>query len=107
MKRTVKLSIAFAAMAVALGCASPAPAGSGGSVEAATKQPEARPPTGGGEMQKIELTSSAFEPGGEIPAAHTCQGDDLSVPLAWSGVPAGAKSLALIVDDPDAPDPQA
>ena len=58
-------------------------------------------------MKKLDLTSSAFEPGGGIPAVHTCQGDDLSVPLAWSGVPAGAKSLALIVDDPDAPDPAA
>jgi len=53
------------------------------------------------------LTSTAFEPGGAIPAAYTCQGKDLSVPLAWSGLPAGTRSLALIVDDPDAPDPAA
>lgn len=53
------------------------------------------------------LTSSAFAPNGEIPAVHTCQGKDVSVPLAWSGVPSGTKSLALIVDDPDAPDPKA
>jgi Raf kinase inhibitor-like YbhB/YbcL family protein len=55
----------------------------------------------------LKLTSSAFAPGGEIPAKHTCEGNDLSPPLAWSGVPANAKSLALIVDDPDAPDPAA
>lgn len=53
------------------------------------------------------LTSSAFAHNGHIPRRYTCQGDDVSVPLSWSGVPAGTKSLALIVDDPDAPDPQA
>ncbi|MGH8487803.1 MAG: YbhB/YbcL family Raf kinase inhibitor-like protein [Gammaproteobacteria bacterium] len=55
----------------------------------------------------LTLTSSAFTHNGEIPAQYTCEGKDLSPPLAWSGVPAGAKSLALIVDDPDAPDPAA
>jgi Raf kinase inhibitor-like YbhB/YbcL family protein len=55
----------------------------------------------------LSIASSAFEPGGEIPQAHTCEGKDTSPPLAWSGVPAGAKSLALVVDDPDAPDPKA
>jgi Raf kinase inhibitor-like YbhB/YbcL family protein len=44
---------------------------------------------------------------GEIPAQYTCEGRDVSPPLQWSGVPAGTKSLALIVDDPDAPDPKA
>jgi hypothetical protein len=42
-----------------------------------------------------------------MPREHTCQGKDISVPLAWSGLPPGTKSLALIVDDPDAPDPKA
>jgi hypothetical protein len=55
----------------------------------------------------LTLTSSAFEPGGTIPSKYTCEGDDLSPPLAFTGVPAGTKSLALIVDDPDAPDPKA
>lgn len=55
----------------------------------------------------LEITSPAFGPGGEIPARYTCQGDDLSPPLRWGGVPAEAKSLAMIVDDPDAPDPAA
>jgi Raf kinase inhibitor-like YbhB/YbcL family protein len=53
------------------------------------------------------INSPAFMHEGMIPARHTCDGLDKSPPLAWSGVPPGAKSLALIVDDPDAPDPAA
>ncbi len=55
----------------------------------------------------MELRSTAFEPGGAIPRRYTCEGDDLAPSLQWSGVPARAASLALIVDDPDAPDPAA
>jgi hypothetical protein len=55
----------------------------------------------------LKLTSPAFTPGSEIPSKHTCEGQDVSPPLAWSGLPANTKSLALIVDDPDAPDPAA
>jgi len=55
----------------------------------------------------LRITSSAFADGAEIPAEYTCEGKDISPPLAWSGVPAGTKSLVLIVDDPDAPDPKA
>jgi Raf kinase inhibitor-like YbhB/YbcL family protein len=53
------------------------------------------------------LTSPAFAHRGEIPAKFTCEGQDTSPPLRFSGVPSGAKSLVLIVDDPDAPDPRA
>jgi Raf kinase inhibitor-like YbhB/YbcL family protein len=53
------------------------------------------------------LTSANFPDRGAIPRVHTCQGDERSPALAWSGVPPGTKSLALIVDDPDAPDPGA
>ena len=53
------------------------------------------------------ISSSAFAHNGKIPSLYTCEGQDISPPLAWSGVPTGAKSLALIVDDPDAPDPAA
>jgi Raf kinase inhibitor-like YbhB/YbcL family protein len=55
----------------------------------------------------MELSSSAFDPLGAIPRRHTCEGDDVAPPLRWSGVPAEARSLVLIVDDPDAPDPAA
>ena len=55
----------------------------------------------------LELTSSAFTNGKEIPKVYTCDGDDITPPLSWSGVPPEARSLALIVDDPDAPDPKA
>ena len=55
----------------------------------------------------LSITSNAFENGGEIPTVYTCEGDDISPPLNFSGVPEGAQSLALIVDDPDAPDPKA
>ena len=55
----------------------------------------------------LEIRSTAFTEGGEIPVRHTCEGDDVSPPLAWAGAPAGTRSLALVVDDPDAPDPAA
>lgn len=55
----------------------------------------------------MRLTSSAFAHEGSIPAKHTCQGADVSPPLFITGVPKEAKSLALIVEDPDAPDPAA
>ena len=55
----------------------------------------------------LTITSAAFAPNAAIPTRHTCEGDDVSPPLAWSGAPAGTRSFALIVDDPDAPDPAA
>jgi Raf kinase inhibitor-like YbhB/YbcL family protein len=51
----------------------------------------------------FSLTSTAFEDGAAIPRLYSCEGEDLSPPLAWSETPEEAKSLALIVDDPDAP----
>lgn len=55
----------------------------------------------------MSLHSNAFEAGGKIPAMYTCDGKNISPPLSWSDVPAASKSLVLIVDDPDAPDPAA
>ena len=59
------------------------------------------------ETMPLTITSSAFTDGGEIPARYTCQGEDISPPLEWRGIPEAARSLVLIVDDPDAPDPKA
>jgi len=53
------------------------------------------------------VKSTSFSHQAEIPTKHTCEGGDVSPALSWSDVPAGAKSLVLIVDDPDAPDPKA
>jgi Raf kinase inhibitor-like YbhB/YbcL family protein len=61
----------------------------------------------GAEARALNLTSSSFSPQGEIPSRHTCEGQDASPALSWSSLPAGTMSLALIVDDPDAPDPSA
>lgn len=58
-------------------------------------------------MSHLLLTSPAFAHNTTMPARFTCDGHNLSPPLAWSNIPAGAKGLALIVDDPDAPDPAA
>jgi Raf kinase inhibitor-like YbhB/YbcL family protein len=55
----------------------------------------------------LTLTSTAFAHDGAIPARHTCEGDDISPPLQWSGAPDGTKCFVLVVDDPDAPDPAA
>jgi Raf kinase inhibitor-like YbhB/YbcL family protein len=52
---------------------------------------------------EIKLRSSAFQDGGMIPSKYTCDGANISPPLEWSGIPQGAKSLALVCDDPDAP----
>jgi Raf kinase inhibitor-like YbhB/YbcL family protein len=49
------------------------------------------------------LTTPAFPPGGEIPREYTCDGSNISPPLSWSGIPAGAASLVLVIEDPDAP----
>lgn len=55
----------------------------------------------------LTLKSSAFNNGDEIPTRYTCEGEDISPPLTWMDVPETARSLVLIIDDPDAPDPKA
>ncbi len=83
---------------VALTLAAPACQPKGDAESAATTDPES---------SAMKLTSTAFGASQPIPRRYTCEGDDQSPPLAWHEVPAGTRSLALIVDDPDAPDPAA
>ena len=59
------------------------------------------------EIKIMNIISPAFNHQGMIPAKYTCDGSDVSPPLNWSEIPTNTKSLALIVDDPDAPDPAA
>jgi len=59
------------------------------------------------EETAMRLHSPAFSNGSRIPSRYTCEGQDISPPLVWTGVPETARALALIVDDPDAPDPKA
>jgi Raf kinase inhibitor-like YbhB/YbcL family protein len=61
----------------------------------------------GGDKMALHIYSSAFADGENIPAKYTCDGSDINPPLAWNGVKEGVRSLVLIVDDPDAPDPHA
>jgi len=65
------------------------------------KQPQ--PETKGEKKMEITVTSTAFEAGDMIPSKYTCDGENVSPPLAWSPVPEGTQSFALISDDPDAP----
>ena len=84
-----RVPIVFVMFAALSACSRP----SSESMSPQTKQPGA----------KITVTSIAFQEGGPIPSKYTCDGADVSPPLQWSAVPPTAKSLALIVDDPDAP----
>ena len=61
----------------------------------------------GNAVMAMTLNSPVFKQNGHIPSKYTCEGEDVSPPLAWEGVPDDAKSLVLIIDDPDAPDPKA
>ena len=87
MPKAGRIAVAIAALALPAGC------GGGEKVEG---PPPAAP-------ERITLTSPAFAPGAAIPKRFSCDGDGISPPLAWRGIPADARSLALLVEDPDAP----
>jgi len=98
-RRSVML--AGVALFCTVGCPGPgdSPSERGASFDEAATAP-------GAESATIEVTSPAFDAGGPIPAKYTEDGEDVSPPLAWSGVPEGTEELALICDDPDAPSPK-
>jgi Raf kinase inhibitor-like YbhB/YbcL family protein len=56
---------------------------------------------------KFTLSSASFQNEGTIPRKHTCEGGDVAPELSWTGAPEATKSFAVIIDDPDAPDPRA
>ena len=81
-----RLALAAAAVVLLAGC--------GGGEKASAPLPSA--------TASVKLTSPAFADGGTLPTRFTCSGKGVSPPLAWSGIPAGARELALVVEDPDA-----
>jgi Raf kinase inhibitor-like YbhB/YbcL family protein len=110
----IALAVPAALAAIAALAALPAPAAPAATTAATTAVTAAAvaPPAAGvtrGRAMSMTLTSAAFTHQGEMPARYSCEvkGREVSPPLSWSGVPGAAKSLALIVDDPDAPDPKA
>jgi hypothetical protein len=102
----------FTLLVLALGACSRG-AASGSDTTAAAKAPATLAPettaqrATRSDSMSFKLVSSAFTEGGSIPTKYTCEGEDTSPPLAWSGAPSGTRSFAIIVDDPDAPDPAA
>jgi Raf kinase inhibitor-like YbhB/YbcL family protein len=105
MKTNLRLALFALGLAAMAACTAPdsGQKGAGG----APSTPSDRGPAAAETLMSFQLASTAFAAGGDIPAVYTCDGNDVSPPLTWSGTPAGTRSLALIVDDPDAPDPAA
>lgn len=73
------------------------------SCQRAPQDAQSSPETNGADRMMIKLSSSAFQDGDMIPALYTCDGSNVSPPLAWTNVPDKTKTLALVCDDPDAP----
>jgi Raf kinase inhibitor-like YbhB/YbcL family protein len=91
MKRALFVLLIGVALSVSVGC--------GGGGKSAPAPAEGR----GGQQLTMSLTSTAFAAGESIPAKYTCDGENVSPPLEWDEPPTGTRSLALIMDDPDAP----
>lgn len=107
MKKTFMLMICLGILLLAA-CASPGTETVEAPIEATeAPQPTAAPTEAPSEdiepAQPFELTSAAFKQGEPIPVQYSCDGEDISPPLAWGDPPEGTQSLALIMDDPDAP----
>ncbi|MEO9116922.1 MAG: YbhB/YbcL family Raf kinase inhibitor-like protein [Gemmatimonadaceae bacterium] len=99
------LSIVLALLVGACGQGAPKGAKSSPALPAAPEAGSTQQTSQGSNTMSFKLTSSAFTEGGGIPSVYTCEGKDTSPPLSWTGAPAGTRSFAIIVDDPDAPDP--
>lgn len=108
MKRLVLLFLCVTFLDYAVSGCGPGPSPTPAPLEPTpTSAPPAVTPAAPEEVPGValQISSSAFEPGGEIPTQYTCQSANLSPPLRWSGVPEGTQSLALLVDDPDSRPP--
>jgi Raf kinase inhibitor-like YbhB/YbcL family protein len=100
--------VSFAVLSLSVGACAKADKSSGAETTAVITnigRPQVDTTTVSTAATTLNLSSSAFAANGSIPTKYTCEGAGTSPPLAWSGSPSGTKSFALIVEDPDAPDP--
>jgi len=100
--------VSFAVLSLSVGACAKADKSSGAETTAVITnigRPQVDTTAASAAATTLNLSSSAFAANGSIPTKYTCEGADVSPPLAWSGAPSSTKSFALIVEDPDAPDP--
>ena len=102
---TAAVGLVFCALGVLAGCGGDTGGGDTTSAPSESRRTTATGATTGSDADaaSFTLTSAAFDDGQPIPELYTCDGEDVSPPLAWSGAPEGTVQLALVVDDPDAP----
>jgi Raf kinase inhibitor-like YbhB/YbcL family protein len=103
MGATMMRAGVFLALAALAACSGPTDTTQRGAGDLAMSPPSASTTGGASGSTALALSSSAFPANGAIPSRYTCEGANLSPPLSWSGIPEGARSLALVVEDPDAP----
>jgi Raf kinase inhibitor-like YbhB/YbcL family protein len=100
--------VSFAVLSLSIGACGKSDKSSGAETTAVITnigRPQANTAGANTTPMTFNLASSAFTPNGSVPTKYTCEGAGISPPLVWSRAPAGTKSFALIVEDPDAPDP--